>query len=106
MRVMSGLFVVLAVALAMLEIDVIVEILGISWGALGAAFLGPFIWGLFWKKATNLGAWSSAILGLGVCLGLYFYGLPSPQAGTIGMMVSLVVNPVVSFVQLKSRKNR
>lgn len=98
MRWMSGLFVVIAVGLAMAELDVIVEILGISWGALGAAFLGPFIWGLFWKKATRLGAWSSSILGLGTCLGLYFYGMPSPQAGTIGMIVSLVVNPVVSII--------
>lgn len=99
MRLMSGLFVVIAVALAMAEIDVIVEILGISWGALGSAFLGPFIWGLFWKKATRLGAWSSSILGLGTCLGLYFYGMPSPQAGTIGMLVSLITNPVVSLLK-------
>ncbi|MEZ5198895.1 MAG: hypothetical protein R2764_21715 [Bacteroidales bacterium] len=103
MRITSGLFVVIAVALAMAEIDVIVEILGISWGALGAAFLGPFIWGLFWNKATRLGAWLSSILGLGTCLGLYFYGMPSPQAGTIGMMVSLVVNPIVSVVFAKAK---
>ena len=103
MRLMSGIFVAIAVALAMAEIDVIVEILGISWGALGSAFLGPFIWGLFWKKATRLGAWSSSILGLGTCLGLYFYGLPSPQAGTIGMIVSLVVNPVVSLIVPQNR---
>jgi len=102
MRLMSGLFVVIAVALAMAEIDVIVEILGISWGAIGAAFLGPFIWGLFWKKATMTGAWSSSILGLGTCLGLYFYGMSSPEAGTIGMGVSLLLNPVVS---LMSRNN-
>ena len=103
MRLMSGLFVTIAVALAMAEIDVIVEILGISWGALGAAFLGPFIWGLFWEKATRIGAWSSSILGLGTCLSLYFYGMPSPQAGTIGMIVSLVVNPLVSLLAPKRR---
>lgn len=103
MRLMSGLFVVIAVALAMAEIDVIVEILGISWGALGSAFLGPFIWGLFWNKATRLGAWLSSILGLGICLGLYFYGMPSPQAGTIGMIVSLAVNPIVSLLTRSSK---
>ncbi len=89
----------------MAEIDVIVEILGISWGALGSAFLGPFIWGLFWKKATRFGAWSSSILGLGACLGLYFYGMPSPQAGTIGMMVSLAINPIVSLVSRQMNRS-
>jgi Na+/pantothenate symporter len=110
MRVMSGVFVLLAVLLALVEFDVIVEILGISWGAIGAFFLGPFVWGLFSKKASRVGAISSALLGLGTCLTLYFLGVgveagtripwyfSSPGAGTIGMLVSLFVNPVVSFL--------
>jgi hypothetical protein len=46
-------------------------------------------------------------LGLGVCLGLYFTGLNtpgplpwylgSPGAGTIGMIVSLVLPPIISI---------
>jgi solute:Na+ symporter, SSS family len=105
MRLMSGVFVFLAVALAYVEMDVIVEILGISWGAIGAFFLGPFVWGLFSKKVNRFGALSSSILGLGTTLVLYFTGFSSPEAGTIGMMVSLVVNPCFSFitVPLKSK---
>ena len=102
MRLSSVFFIFLSVIIALLKPDSIVAILGISWGALGATFLGPFIWGLFWKKATKLGAWSSAILGLAATIVLYVSGMPSPQAGTIGMMVSLVVNPVVSYLQLLS----
>ena len=102
MRLSSGFFIFLSVIIALLKPDSIVAILGISWGALGATFLGPFIWGLFWKKATKLGAWSSAILGLGATIVLYVSGMPSPQAGTIGMMVSLVVNPVVSWFSRNS----
>lgn len=110
MRVMSGIFVLLAVLLALVEFDVIVEILGISWGAIGAFFLGPFVWGLFWKKANRYGAIASALIGLGICLGLYFMGVgagagvkipwyfSSPGAGTIGMLVSLAVNPIVSIL--------
>lgn len=115
MRIMSGVFVVLAVLLALVEFDVIVEILGISWGAIGAFFLGPFVWGLFNRKVTRAGAIASAMLGLGSCLALYFVGLShdpttgplpwyfaSPGAGTIGMLVSLAVNPIVSlFTQNK-----
>lgn len=100
MRVLSGVFILMAVLFAALEVDVIVEILGISWGALGSFFLGPFLWGLFSEKFTRLGAYFSGLGGLATCLILYFWGLPSPEAGTIGMIVSLMLNPLVSGVQL------
>jgi solute:Na+ symporter, SSS family len=107
MRIMSGVFVALAVLLALVEFDIIVEILGVSWGAIGAFFLGPFVWGLFSKRITKPAAIIAAMLGLGVCLGLYFTGLNtpgplpwylgSPGAGTIGMIVSLVLPPIISI---------
>ena len=40
----------------------------------------------------------SSVLALGVCLALYVKGMPSPQAGTIGMLVSLAVPPVVTVL--------
>lgn len=101
MRWTSAVFIFISMMIALSKPDTIVAILGISWGALGSAFLGPFIWGLFWKKATKYGAFYSCILGLGTCLFLYIGGMPSPQAGTIGMAVSLIVNPVVSLIQIK-----
>lgn len=99
MRGLSGVFILLAVLFAALEVDVIVEILGISWGALGSFFLGPFLWGLFSEKFTKLGAFAAGLGGLGTCIVLYFSGMPSPQAGTIGMIVSLSLNPAVTCVQ-------
>jgi SSS family solute:Na+ symporter/sodium/proline symporter len=97
MRIMSAVFVLLAVLFAAVELDVIVEILGISWGAMGAFFLGPFVWGLFSKRVNRLGAFVSGIGGLATCLILYFTGMPSPQAGTIGMGASLLLNPLFSL---------
>lgn len=114
MRIMSGVFILLAVLLALVEFDVIVEILGISWGAIGSFFLGPFIWGLFTKRVNKLGAIASSILGLGTCITLYVLGkgipqgemvewyFTSPGAGTIGMFVSLIVNPIFSLFCSKS----
>lgn len=99
MRVCSAFFIVLSVILAYFKPTTIVSVLGISWGAIGSVFLGPFIWGIFWRKATKLGAISSSLSGLAVCLSLYSCGHSSPESGTIGMMVSLGVNPVVSLVQ-------
>lgn len=104
-RYMSAAFILLSVGLAYLNIDTIVAILGVSWGAIGSAFLGPFVWGLFSKKVNKYGAIASAILGLATCLILAITKMPSPQAGTIGMAVSLLVNPVVSaIVPVKQEK--
>jgi SSS family solute:Na+ symporter/sodium/proline symporter len=98
MRFASGLFVLLSVVLALLRPKTIVTILGVSWGAIGAAFLGPFIWGLFSKRVTKVGAILSSIIGLSVTLGLYYLAnQPSPQAGTIGMFVSFALTPIISL---------
>jgi hypothetical protein len=47
----------------------------------------------------------SSIFGLATCLILYFTGMPSPQAGTIGMGVSLVVSPLVSIANGSKQKS-
>ncbi len=97
MRYASAFFVLLSVVLAYINPDTIVAILGISWGAIGSFFLGPFIWGLIWKKANRYGGMGSAIIGLAACIGLYLYGFSSPEAGAIGMIVSLAANPIISI---------
>lgn len=106
MRCANGFFVLLSVVIALIKPDTIVAILGMSWGAIGSAFLGPFIWGLFMKKATKTGAISSMMMGLGTCIGLSLYGISSPEAGTIGMGVSLIVNPLVSLIFPSKISNR
>jgi SSS family solute:Na+ symporter/sodium/proline symporter len=98
MRIVSAVFILLSMIIALLKPDTIVAILGISWGAIGSAFLGPFVWGLFWKRANKYGALSSGLIGLITCLILYISGIPSPEAGTFGMGVSLLVNPLVSLI--------
>lgn len=101
MRYSNGFFILISMIIAFLKPDTIVAILGISWGAIGAAFLGPFIWGLFYKKANVYGAVASSVLGLATCILLYIWGMPSPQSGTIGMGVSLALNPLVSLITKK-----
>ncbi len=108
MRIMSAVFIGLAVLLAYVELDVIVEILGISWGALGAFFLGPFFWGLFSKRTSRLAAYGSGLIGLSITLILYFVGVStletikpwyfsSPGAGTLGIIASFVLAPLLSL---------
>ncbi|MEN8221765.1 MAG: sodium/solute symporter [Acidobacteriota bacterium] len=97
MRFMNGFFVLLSVILAALNIDTIVSVLSISWGAIGSVFLGPFVWGLFSKKVNKFGAIFSSVTGLSVCILLYISGHSPPEAGTIGMITSLLANPAASF---------
>ena len=103
MRIGSAFFVLLSVILAFLKPDTIVTILGLSWGAIGSAFLGPFIWGLFWKKANKTGAYASMFAGLAAVVIFTFTGMPSPEAGTIGMGVSLAVMPLASVIRTSAR---
>lgn len=106
MRIASAFFVFLSVMLAWLDLDTIVAILGISWGALGSFFLGPFIWGMLMKRASKAGAIISGTAGLASCLILYAAGMPSPSAGTIGMITSLALNPFISiFIPNSSHGN-
>lgn len=97
MRLGSVFFVLLSALIAINPPETIVSILGISWGAIGSTFLGPFLWGLFSKKVNKVGAIASMVGGLAICLILFAYGMPSPQAGTIGMIASLIINPIFSL---------
>jgi SSS family solute:Na+ symporter/sodium/proline symporter len=98
MRVTSAVFVLLSVILAYLRPATIVAILSVSWGAIGSFFLGPFVWGLISRRATKFGAISSAILGLGTCLGLSLAGMAPAESGTIGMLVSFASTPLLSLI--------
>jgi len=102
MRILGAVFVFLSVVLAYFKPATIVSIMAISWGAVGSFFLGPFVWGLLSRRATKAGAFASSCLGLGACLVLSLSGMEAPQAGTIGMMVSLAVIPVLSFLGISS----
>ncbi len=84
MRLSSLAFVLLSVVLALLRPATIVTILGISWGAIGSVFIGPFVWGLCWKRVNRNGAVVASVASLVVCLGLYFYGVGLAPGGDGG----------------------
>ena len=34
-----------------------------SWGIVSGCFIGPYIWGIYWKKTTKAGAFAGMIAG-------------------------------------------
>lgn len=112
MRVFLAFFVVISAAIALIQYKsastFIAQLMGISWGALAGAFLGPFLFSLYWKKTTKAAAWCSFIVGTGFTVGNMIAGMlghpliVSPiNAGAIAMVLSLVIVPVVSLFTAK-----
>ncbi|WP_371805404.1 sodium:solute symporter [Candidatus Lokiarchaeum ossiferum] len=107
-RLASVIFVILAVVLALGNFDSIVMIMSLSWGALGSVFLGPVIWGLYGKPSTftKFEALFASIFGLGTCFLLAIVGRPTPEAGTIGMLVSFCTPILLAGIRKIQQKQQ
>ena len=112
MRWFIVVFIVLSAAIALVQykssVTFIAQLMSISWGALAGAFLGPFLYSLYWKKVTKAAVWASFICGVGITTGnmiLGFFGkafIASPiNCGAIVMILSLIVVPLVSMMTTK-----
>jgi Na+/proline symporter len=108
LRLLCLLFVALSYIFATMQIAVIVSIMSFSWGIVSGSFIGPYIWGLYWKKVTKAGAWAGMLGGfLTVALCTAFttvtadFGAAianSPVFGVTAMAVSAVLTPLVSLL--------
>ena len=93
------------------SVKFIAQLMGVSWGALAGAFLAPFLYGLYWKKATKLACWVSFIFGAGIMLlnlfarNIFPAILQSPiNCGAFAMLAGLIIVPVVSLISPKPDK--
>lgn len=119
MRVFIAIFLIISVIIACNKNASISTLMSYSWGALSGAFLGPFLFGLFMKKASKAACWTSFITGIGISvthmvlfslnisafdslkksvadLGWKLNILSPINAGAFAMLVSLIIVPVVS----------
>lgn len=117
MRIFLVFFIVISAVIAMFQhkssSTFIAQLMGISWGALAGAFLGPFVYSLYWKNVTKTSVWCSFICGVGLTTGNMIAGMfgkpfiASPiNAGAIAMIISLIVVPVVSLITPKLKKEQ
>ena len=108
MRLLIVVFILISVIIAIIQysttVNFIAQLMGISWGALAGAFLAPFLYGLYMKKATKASAWCSMIFGAGIMIlnmlakPIFPAILQSPiNCGAFAMLAGLVIVPLVSL---------
>lgn len=116
MRVLVVLFIAISAVIAIVQyksnVTFIAQLMGVSWGALAGAFLAPFLYGLYSKKATGVAALTSFILGTGIMTlnmlarSAFPAMLQSPiNCGAFVMILGLVVVPIVSLFTKKPDKD-
>ncbi|MDR0889377.1 MAG: sodium:solute symporter [Oscillospiraceae bacterium] len=116
-RLLIAAFIILSAAIAIVQVkykvSFIAQFMGLSWGAMAGAFLGPFLWGLYSKRVSVAAVWSSFLFAIGFmlfnlfCKSMLPAWLQSPiAAGAMVMLVSLVLVPLVSLFTRKPNKEQ
>jgi len=105
-RLLCLAFVACSFFFATRNIPIIVNLMSFSWGVVSGCFIGPYIWGLFSKKITKVGAYAGMLTGLltvgvstlviSLTSSFSAAAAKSPEMGVIAMAVSLIVVPTVS----------
>ncbi len=115
MRILIAVFIAISAAIAIVQynsnVTFIAQLMGVSWGALAGAFLAPFLYGLYWKRATTVSVWCSFVFSTVVMLAniaakqMFPALLQSPiNAGVFCMLAGLVIVPVASLVTSPPKK--
>lgn len=114
MRALVAVFLVVSAAIAIVQaksrVVFIAQLMGVSWGALAGAFLAPFLYGLFWKRAPRAGVFASFFCGVSIMvvqliktLTGFSFGVSlldnvlfatSLHSGVFAMLLGLVIVPV------------
>ena len=122
MRIFIVFFIVVSAGIAIIQanpqfkIGFITDLMGISWGTMSGAFLGPFMLGLYWKRATKPAVWASFIFSLTTNITYMVFKLSgnvevlpkllqsSSNVGVIAMLSGIVLVVAVSLLTKKPDK--
>ncbi|MBQ1877919.1 MAG: sodium:solute symporter [Erysipelotrichaceae bacterium] len=111
-RILIVVFIAISAIIALVQykskVTFIAQLMGISWGALAGSFLAPFLYSLYWKKATKLSCWVSFLFGSGLSLlnmfapSIFPTWMRSPiNCGAMAMLIGLILVPVISLISPK-----
>ena len=117
MRVFLVFFIVVSAGIAILQANTkvafITDLMGISWGTMSGAFLGPFMLGLYWKRATKPAVWASFIFSVAANVTFMVFKLTgnvemlpkllqaSSNVGVIAMLSGIVLVILISLLTKK-----
>ncbi|MEM4514083.1 MAG: sodium/solute symporter [Ignisphaera sp.] len=103
-KLMSVVFALIPVLLAIIENKLIVEIVGAAFGTIFACFVGPITIGLRWRRASREGAIASMIVGavVGITWYLYLYRTTWVYPTIPATLLSILVFTILSI----AKKNR
>ena len=107
-RILIVVFILISSVIAIIQyrggITFIAQLMGVSWGVLAGAFLAPFLYGLYWKRASKISVWCCFLFSTGIMtLNIVFRSsfpliLQSPiNAGAFTMLAGLIIVPLVSI---------
>jgi SSS family transporter len=106
-RCLILVFIAVAAVIAVLQYKYkfafIAQLMGLSWGAMAGAFLGPYVYGLYSRRTSPAAVWVSYVVGVGLMLlnmfasSIFPSWLQSPiNCGAFVMILSLILTPIVS----------
>jgi SSS family solute:Na+ symporter len=108
MRFLSGLFILISYLIARYQFSFIVTLMSLSWGVVAGGFLAPYVYGLYWKRTTLIGAKAGMAAGMTTAIVLFFAMGPekSPIASSIAIIAPFIIVPVVSLITKKPSSRR
>ncbi len=117
MRIFLVFFIVVSALIAILQaktkVAFITDLMGISWGTMSGAFLGPFMLGLYWKRATKPAVWASFVFSVSINVTFMIFKLSgnvsvlpkllqaSSNVGVIAMLSGILLVVVISLLTKK-----
>lgn len=106
MRFLSGIFIIISYFIARYEFTFIVMLMSLSWGVIAGGFLAPYVYGLYWKRTTLLGAKTGMITGMLTAVIFFFILGPkkAPISASIAILLPFIVVPAVSLFTKKVNK--
>ncbi len=122
MRIFLVFFIVVSAFIAIVQANTkvafITDLMGISWGTMSGAFLGPFMLGLYWKRATKPAVWASFIFSVSINVAFMAFKLSgnvsvlpkllqaSSNVGVIAMFSGILLVVVISLLTKKPDMDR
>lgn len=106
MRILCAVFIAVSLAIALGKNNSIVNLMSFSWGTVAGCLLGPYVFGVLFKRTNKIGAIAGFSAGLAVslilavCLG----AANAPFTGVMAMLSSAVVTPVASLIAEKCKR--